>query len=157
MGKKLGEDLKIRSYVVLALFIKTAIVFLIATALFSGCGKGGAETSAPTAPSTAVNQPAPRVPEIERGKTIYAAYCAVCHGEKGMGDGPAGTGLSPRPLNFTIKSAWMTYNNDEATLKVIRAGGYVGLGRPSAMPAFGQVLTEQQIKDAMIYEKSLAK
>ncbi|HAQ05794.1 MAG: Cytochrome c class I [Candidatus Azambacteria bacterium GW2011_GWB2_46_37] len=157
MGKKLGEDFKIRSYVVLAIFIKAAVIFLIVTALFPGCNKGGAETSAPAAPSTAVNQPAVGVPEIERGKTVFMAYCTVCHGEKGMGDGPASSGLSPRPLNFTIKSAWMTYNNDEATLKVIRAGGYIGLGRPSSMPAFGQVLTEQQIKEVMIYEKSLAK
>jgi len=70
MGKKLGEDLKIRSYVVLAIFIKAAVIFLIVTALFPGCNKGGAETSAPAAPSTAVNQPAVGVPEIERGKTV---------------------------------------------------------------------------------------
>lgn len=157
MGKKLGEDLKIRSYVVLAIFIKAAVIFLIVTALFPGCNDGGAETSAPTAPSATVNQPVARVSEIEHGKAVYAAYCAVCHGEKGMGDGPAGAGLSPRPLNFTIKSAWMTYNSDEVTLKVIRAGGYIGLGRPSSMPAFGQVLKEQQIKDVMTYEKSMAK
>lgn len=156
MGKKAGEDLKIRLTVVLGLFVKTIILFIVVTALFSGCKDSGTETSAPTAPPV-VSQPAPAAPEIGRGKVVFMTYCAVCHGEKGMGDGPAGAGLSPRPLNFTIKSAWMTYNNDEATMKVIRAGGYVGMGRPSAMPAFGQVLTEQQIKDVMTYEKSLAK
>ncbi len=37
---------------------------------------------------------------IDRGKTVYQTYCASCHGPKGLGDGPAGGGLSPPPRNL---------------------------------------------------------
>jgi len=41
-----------------------------------------------------------RAPDLARGKALYAANCAACHGAEGRGDGPAGKGLEPRPANF---------------------------------------------------------
>ena len=41
-----------------------------------------------------------RAPEIDRGKALFAAQCAACHGATGRGDGPAGKGLEPPPSNF---------------------------------------------------------
>jgi len=35
------------------------------------------------------------------GKKIYTQMCAICHGNKGKGDGMAGMSLNPRPTNFT--------------------------------------------------------
>lgn len=35
------------------------------------------------------------------GKKLYAQFCAICHGNKGKGDGVAGMALKPRPSNFT--------------------------------------------------------
>ncbi len=35
------------------------------------------------------------------GKKVYMQMCAICHGDKGKGDGIAGTALNPRPVNFT--------------------------------------------------------
>jgi mono/diheme cytochrome c family protein len=40
---------------------------------------------------------------IARGKEIYTAKCAACHGEKGDGKGPAGAALNPKPGDFTDK------------------------------------------------------
>ena len=37
---------------------------------------------------------------IERGKAIYAVRCALCHGERGGGDGPAAAGLALKPASF---------------------------------------------------------
>lgn len=34
---------------------------------------------------------------LERGKELYAMNCASCHGDGGMGDGPAGSALDPAP------------------------------------------------------------
>lgn len=34
------------------------------------------------------------------GASAYANTCAVCHGPKGLGDGPAGMSLNPKPRNF---------------------------------------------------------
>ena len=39
--------------------------------------------------------------QIARGKEIYTARCAVCHGEAGDGKGPAGLALPLKPADFT--------------------------------------------------------
>jgi len=38
---------------------------------------------------------------IKEGKKLFATYCAICHGEKGKGDGIAGAALNPKPSNLT--------------------------------------------------------
>ncbi len=42
---------------------------------------------------------------IEYGKTKYKASCAVCHGDNGLGDGPAGASLNPPPRNL-VEGKW---------------------------------------------------
>ena len=37
---------------------------------------------------------------IQKGKEIYDKKCALCHGDKGDGKGPASGGLDPKPTNF---------------------------------------------------------
>ena len=37
---------------------------------------------------------------IQKGKEIYEKKCALCHGDKGDGKGPAAAGLNPKPTNF---------------------------------------------------------
>jgi mono/diheme cytochrome c family protein len=37
---------------------------------------------------------------IQKGKEIYEKKCALCHGVKGDGKDPAGSGLNPKPTNF---------------------------------------------------------
>lgn len=43
------------------------------------------------------------VPDLERGRTLYAEHCASCHGPDGNGKGVASTGLNPPPIAFTDK------------------------------------------------------
>ncbi|WP_339901010.1 cytochrome c [uncultured Cyclobacterium sp.] len=38
---------------------------------------------------------------IKEGKKLFATYCAICHGDKGKGDGVAGAALNPKPTNLT--------------------------------------------------------
>lgn len=36
------------------------------------------------------------------GKKLFTQICAVCHGDKGKGDGVGGATLNPKPRNFTL-------------------------------------------------------
>jgi mono/diheme cytochrome c family protein len=38
--------------------------------------------------------------DLTRGRELYGAHCATCHGEQGEGDGPGAAGLSPAPTNL---------------------------------------------------------
>jgi len=38
---------------------------------------------------------------VARGKTTFLDSCAVCHGDKGRGDGPAAPALKPRPADLS--------------------------------------------------------
>ena len=40
-------------------------------------------------------------PGSDRGAQLFAAYCAVCHGPAGKGDGPAAAALVPPPTDLT--------------------------------------------------------
>jgi mono/diheme cytochrome c family protein len=39
------------------------------------------------------------------GKEMFTAYCAVCHGASGKGDGPAATALKKAPADLTQLAA----------------------------------------------------
>lgn len=41
---------------------------------------------------------------VPKGKAIFAARCAVCHGEGGAGDGATAAALNPRPKDFTRRA-----------------------------------------------------
>src|ERR1700730_2403141 len=38
---------------------------------------------------------------LAEGKQLYATNCAPCHGNKGKGDGPAASALTPKPADHT--------------------------------------------------------
>lgn len=48
----------------------------------------------------------PRPPNATRGREIYARQCAVCHGDRGIGDGPAAPSLLPPPADLTLHARW---------------------------------------------------
>lgn len=43
---------------------------------------------------------------LQTGQTLYVDLCAGCHGNKGLGDGPAGGALDPKPRNFSSPEKW---------------------------------------------------
>ena len=87
--------------------------------------------------------------DIEAGADIYTAQCASCHGETGMGDGPAAASLSPEPSDLT----------DGDQMKFISAAGFMEVLRSgipeTSMPAYEETLTEEERVDVYAYTLTL--
>ncbi len=63
----------------------------------------------------------PTPENISKGEAIYKKHCQMCHGATGMGDGPAGKRMNPKPYNFQDKEK-MAAETDEHLLKEITKG-----------------------------------
>lgn len=85
---------------------------------------------------------------LERGAALYATNCASCHGDGGMGDGPAGAALEPAPAPVAHTSQMMA---DDYLFWRISEGG-VPFG--TSMPAW-KVLDEQARWDMINYMRAL--
>jgi len=67
-------------------------------------------TVAPNIPTPAVpftarfaQNPTPDTQEtIDAGRVVFQANCAICHGPRGLGDGPQAFLLQPRPVNLQL-------------------------------------------------------
>ena len=91
-----------------------------------------------------------------RGPETYLQHCAICHGEKGRGDGKAAGLLFPKPRDFTTgKFRFKSTPDDQLPmqddLRRIIGGGI----QRKAMPAFAEMLSEQQINDLGTFILSL--
>lgn len=85
-----------------------------------------------------------------RGKVLYKEYCAQCHGLTGKGDGPAASGLEPKPAihaNMPFEKLPMEY-----LYNVINHGG-PAVGKSPNMPYWGLTLGRQGVADVIAYLK----
>jgi mono/diheme cytochrome c family protein len=67
---------------------------------------------------------------IARGREVFRANCSSCHGDNGMGDGPAGLNLTPKPRNFHSASGWTNGAKVTAIYQTLHEG-IVRNGMPS--------------------------
>ena len=74
---------------------------------------------------------------ITRGRAIYAARCAVCHGERGDGNGPGAAGLALKPASLRDR-AMMAQMSPAYSFWRVSEGGTVEPFKSSgsAMPAW---------------------
>ncbi len=75
---------------------------------------------------------------VADGEKLFQASCASCHGPRGMGDGPAGAALSPKPP--AIGSTTEMQASTPAMMFRKISVGVTG----TAMPAFAPQLTDEQ-------------
>jgi mono/diheme cytochrome c family protein len=87
-------------------------------------------------PPSAGENPLPASPEVlAKGKTLFEANCAACHGPLGRGDGPAGAGLTPRPPDLRGNAS--TWSDGQIAAQIQNGRG--------GMPAFAKPLDNRSI------------
>jgi mono/diheme cytochrome c family protein len=114
--------------------IKQAVIMSTACFLLgvaAGCGSTGKAETKPAAAKASA--PAVSSVAIERGRGIYKANCAPCHGESGKGDGPAAGGFTPAPRDHTDR-AYMSKLTDLDLAQTIQYGGAMK-GKPMMPPS----------------------
>ncbi len=75
------------------------------------------------------------------GESFYMHNCIVCHGPNGDGNGPRAYFITPRPRNFTSEQSRESYGRLQLFDAVTHGK------RGTVMPAWGKVLTDQQVAD----------
>ena len=94
---------------------------------------------------------------LARGRDIYAVKCALCHGEKGDGKGPAATGLTVKPGDFTDRKMVSEMAGNYWVWRVSE-GGLVEpfKSKGSAMPAWKNELSMEERWAVIAYAHTLS-
>ncbi|MEK7241695.1 MAG: cytochrome c [Planctomycetota bacterium] len=84
------------------------------------------------------------------GRQYYEAYCMVCHGESGAGDGFNAFNLNPRPADL----AAVKKKGDEHLFNVI-SNGSASVGGSPMCPPWGKTLGEEHTRSIVAYLHTL--
>jgi mono/diheme cytochrome c family protein len=100
--------------------------------------------------------------DLARGAALYAEHCAACHGAELEGQpdwrSRGSDGVLPAPPHDATGHSW--HHADEVLFRYTRLGGArlvaeQGVtGFKSGMPAFGDVLSDAEIRDVIAFIKS---
>jgi mono/diheme cytochrome c family protein len=88
-------------------------------------------------------------PSNRAGSTIYANWCASCHGPQGNGDGLNAKYL-PVPPAVHSSAAAMSLRSDDVLYDAISGGGAV-MGKGARMPPFGATFSPAEIRSLVAY------
>ncbi len=84
--------------------------------------------------------------DVSKGKVLFERNCAGCHGTEGKGNGYKLLGPDPADLTSRRTAA----KSDSELLKTIHDG------KPN-MPAWKNLLSEEQARDVLAYVRTLTK
>jgi mono/diheme cytochrome c family protein len=118
-------------------------------------GRVTAQEAAPApwvAPDDAkkVKNPVPPTQEtLADAEDIFTANCVLCHGEKGMGDGPGAKTIKVKPANFTDEKMMAGETDGSLFWKMSNGRG--------PMPAWKENLTDKERWELVGYIRKLTK
>lgn len=92
---------------------------------------------------------------IDKGKTLYAQYCAHCHGISGDGDGFNAEYLDKEPAELS-HAKFQSKKTNHQIYRTIKKGG-AGVRKSTLMPLFGKTLSETEIWALVAYIRFLGK
>jgi cytochrome c553 len=94
--------------------------------------------------------------DASKGQPLYAQRCAMCHGEKGAGDGALAATMPEGQKPRNLSGSDYKYATDETKLKEIISKGGAAVGLSVLMPAQSD-LNDAQLSDLAAFVKSLRK
>ncbi len=97
-------------------------------------------------------RPAPEL--VREGGNIYISDCVLCHGDLLDGNGPFAQGMNPKPADFTNSGTIAQLQQSYLFWRIAKGGPALpSEATPwnSAMPAWEEKLTEEQIWKVIIY------
>jgi mono/diheme cytochrome c family protein len=86
--------------------------------------------------------------QLALGAEVYRDFCAACHGESGRGDGPDAPTLREPPGDLTDPQAMLTLSDEHIYIAVAEGAG--------EMPAFADDLSEDEMRAAVVYTRTLS-
>ncbi len=88
-------------------------------------------------------------PDLAAGHTLFETNCVTCHGKNGAGDGKLAATLDPKPTDLSS-------GDRIASISPFQVYNTISMGvEGTAMPAFGQKITDKQLWQIAFYVKSL--
>ena len=91
---------------------------------------------------------------VENGRQVYYRNCVFCHGDDMSGNGMFAHALDPIPTNFTDQGTIPNLRETFLFWRIAKGGpGLPEEGGPwdTAMPAWEEFLTEEEIWDAVLF------
>ena len=88
------------------------------------------------------------VDSIAQGKGLFMQGCAICHGDRGRGDGTAAVALEASPRDLT-DAEFMGSRTDGGLFKTITEG-------KNEMPSFEEAYTEEERWHIINYVRTLS-
>lgn len=97
-----------------------------------------------------VKNPVPSNQEsLSAGEMLFTDNCVLCHGEKGMGDGPGAKTIKVKPANFTDAKLQASETDGALFWKMTNGRG--------PMPSWRDTLTDQERWQLVNYIRKLGK
>lgn len=131
---------------------KFLLAFLLGALLLAACGSGGgsseeAMTLEPVPAAYAGRTNPLGSDAATEGAKVFRVNCETCHGPQGMGDGPAGQALDPKPRDLSKLQEQV--EDDYLFWRIAE-------GKPgTSMVAWKGILTDEQIWQAVAYIRTL--
>jgi len=119
-------------------------------------GRVAAQEAAPPVPWVApddakkVKNPFPPTPEtLADAEQLFTDNCVLCHGEKGLGDGPGAKTIKVKPANFTDAKMMAMETDGSLFWKMSNGRG--------PMPSWKDTLTDKERWELVGYIRKLTK
>lgn len=130
-----------------ALPVLTALLLGTGWALLAtSCTREAPSNSSPAAKTPAAT--AASAQDLAEAKAVFAERCQMCHGPRGLGDGPMAAMLTPKPRSFA-DAKWQATTTDQAIATILVGGGQAR-GMSAAMPAMPELAQKPSLLRGLV-------